>query len=127
MNGGIYMDEVTQVKNRFRMEQWMQIIKDCQSSDLTVKEWCAQNEIKQQSYYYWLKKIRKAACEQLPAIQTEAELSKPVEFAKLQVNPSNHYQQSAVMIHLPNASVEVAEGTSKETIEAVLIALKNIC
>lgn len=127
MNGGMYMDEVTQVKNRFRMEQWMQIIKDCQSSDLTVKEWCAQNEIKQQSYYYWLKKIRKAACEQLPAIQTEVELSKPVEFAKLQVNPSNDYQQSAVMIHLPNASVEVAEGTSKETIEAVLIALKNIC
>jgi hypothetical protein len=121
------MDEVTQVKNRFRMEHWIQIIKDCQPSDLTVKEWCAQNEIKQQSYYYWLKKIRKAACEQLPAIQTEAELSKPVEFAKLQVNPSNHYQQSAVMIHLPNASVEVAEGTSKETIEAVLIALKNIC
>jgi hypothetical protein len=60
-------------------------------------------------------------------MQTETELSKPVEFAKLQVNPSNHYQQSAVMIHLPNASVEVAEGTSKETIEAVLIALKNIC
>ncbi|WP_303862798.1 transposase [Alkalibaculum bacchi] len=120
------MDEITQVKNRFRLEQWTQLIKDYQSSDMTVKAWCEQNGVKQQSYYYWLKKIRKAACGHLPATQTQVKHSTPTEFAKLQVTPPNHVQ-AAVIIHLPYASVEVAEGTSRETIEAVLVALKNIC
>ncbi len=120
------MDEITQVKNRFRMEQWTQLIQDCQSSGLPIKTWCDLNGVKQQSYYYWLKKIRKAACEQqLPALQTES--SKPVEFAKLQVNSPNSTHQSAIMIHLPFATVEVADGTSQTTVEAVLMALKNIC
>ena len=119
------MDEITQVKNHFRMEQWIQLIKECQSSKLPIKTWCTQNGIKQQSYYYWLKKIRKAACEQLPA--TQIECSKSVEFEKLQVNSTNSILQAAVMIHLPFATVEVAEGTSQKTVEAVLMALKNIC
>lgn len=120
------MDEITQVKNRFRMEQWIQLIKDCQCSGLPIKSWCTQNGIKQQSYYYWLKKIRKVACEQqLPVTQPED--SKPVEFAKLQVNSTSPILQAAVMIHLSFATVEVAEGTSQKTVEAVLMALKNIC
>lgn len=121
-----YMDEITQVKNRFRLEQWTQLIKDYQSSGMTVKAWCELNGVKQQSYYYWLKKIRKATCDQLPATITQTENPQPIEFAELKISPSSHIQGS-VMIHLPYASVEVAEGTSKETIEAVLMALKNIC
>jgi len=119
------MDEITQVKNHFRLEQWTQLIKDYQSSGMTVKAWCELNGVKQNSYYYWLKKIRKVACDQLPAVLTQTECSKPTEFAELKVSSSHN--QGSVMIHLPYANVEVAEGTSKETIEAVLMALKNIC
>ena len=120
------MDEITQVKNRFRLEQWTQLIKDYQSSGMTVKAWCELNGVKQNSYYYWLKKIRKATCDQLPTVLTQTGCPKPTEFAELKVSSSSHIQGS-VMIHLPYANVEVAEGTSKETIEAVLTALKNIC
>ena len=35
--------------------------------------------------------------------------------------------QAAVIIRLPSATVEVAEGTSLSTIEAVLTALKCLC
>ncbi len=120
------MDEISQVKNRFRLEQWTQLIKDCQSSGMTVKAWCELNGVKQHSYYYWLRKIRKVACDQLPAVLTQTECSKPTEFAELKVSPSS-YTHGSIIIHLPYASVEVAEGTSKETIEVVLMALKNSC
>lgn len=33
------MDKITQVKNHFRLKQWTQLIKDYQSSDMTVKGW----------------------------------------------------------------------------------------
>ena len=126
MNGGIYMDEVTQVKNQYRMEQWTQLIKECQFSGLPVKTWCTQNDVRESSYYYWLKKLRKDAYQQqLPT--TQKDIPKPVEFAKVQVNTPRPIHQAAMIIHLPFATIEVIEGTSQKTVEAVLAALKNIC
>ncbi|WP_420840575.1 IS66 family insertion sequence element accessory protein TnpA [Brevibacillus parabrevis] len=39
--------------------------RQCRSSGQTVAVWCAENNIKPASYYYWLRRIRKAACEAL--------------------------------------------------------------
>lgn len=120
------MDEITQVKIRFRMEQWMTLIKECQDSGMSVKSWCQQNDIKESAYYYWLKRIRREACaQQLPAVQPENR--KPVEFAKLQVDTGTAGTSAAVIIHLPSATVEVKEGTSQKTLEVVLLALKALC
>ena len=35
--------------------------------------------------------------------------------------------QAAVVVHLPMATVEVAQGTDRQTVEAVLLALKSVC
>jgi hypothetical protein len=47
----------TQTKVLFRREQWKKIVAECQASGLPVKTWCHQNGFKEQSYYYYLKKI----------------------------------------------------------------------
>ena len=66
------MDKVTQVKTQFRLEQWKKLISECQNSGLPVRTWCAQNGLKEQSYYYYLKKLREQAIENLPVpIQEE--------------------------------------------------------
>lgn len=119
------MDEITQVKVRFRMSQWMKLIKECQDSGLSVKSWCQQNGTKESSYYYWLKKIRKEACAQLPAVQQEKQV--PVEFAKLRVDTGTSGIGTAIIIHLPSATIEVKEGTTQKTMEAVLMSLKVLC
>ncbi|AHF10481.1 MULTISPECIES: transposase [Dehalobacter] len=118
------MDEITPVKIQFRMEQWVRLIKEFQASGMTVKSWCQQNNISESAYYYWLKQIRmKAYLHQLPT--TQPENKKPVEFAKLHVDTLR--TGAAVIIHLPSATVEVKEGTSQKTLEAVLLALKSLC
>lgn len=120
------MDEVTKVKTQFRTKQWVELIKECQSSGLPVKTWCQQNNITEQSYYYRLKKMREAACEEyLPAAQADCRLL--VKFAKLQGNNQKPVRQASVLIHLSASTVEVQEGASLQTIEAVLKALQNIC
>jgi hypothetical protein len=120
------MDEITQVKVQFRMEQWMTLIKECQDSGMPVKYWCRQNNLKESAYYYWLKQIRRKACEQkLPAVLPKN--LKPVEFAKLRVDAGTSGTDVAVIINLPSATVEVKDGTSQKTIEAVLLALKALC
>lgn len=118
------MDEITPVKIQFRMEQWVRLIKEFLASGMSVKSWCQQNNISESAYYYWLKKIRMKACvHQLPATQPENQ--KPVEFAKIHVDTSR--TGAAVIIYLSSATVEVKEGTSQKTLEAVLLALKALC
>jgi len=105
------------------MEQWKKIIADCQSSGLKIDSWCEQNNISRNSYYYWLRKIREKSCqslstEQIPAI---AESS----FAKLEFHDIQNSPHSGVVIHFPSVTVEIREGTSRHTVEAVLSAMKK--
>lgn len=55
------MADVLAVRNELRMQNWMEIIRECQESGLTNKEFCAQRGISEKTFYYWLRKIRGAA------------------------------------------------------------------
>lgn len=119
------MDIVSETKAEFRLRQWAKIIQDCQTSNLTVKAWCNQNNINIKSYYYWLRKIRLKACQstefQTPALKHEIV---PLQFNPQLCSSSIH---PAVTIHLGTASIDIAEGTSQAMIEAVLRSLQSIC
>jgi len=119
------VDEVTYVKTKYRQEQWEILIADCQSSGLKVDEWCLKNQISRNAYYYWLRKIRKKACEaMLPAIPKE---DSQVAFAKVEIQPKQITPMASVILHLPTATLEIHNGSNQQTIEAVLLALKKIC
>lgn len=119
------MDEVTLVKTRYRKEQWKQLILDCQSSGLKVGDWCKQVGVTHHAYYYWLRKIREESCTLLPDLKKKPE--KQIAFKKLEVQTALPDTQAAVVIHLPSASLEIQNGAEQQTVEAVLLALKNIC
>ena len=57
-----------EVTHQYRLNQWIEIIQECRSSGQTISSWCAAHNIKLQSYYYWLKIVRTAACESLPVV-----------------------------------------------------------
>ena len=59
-----------------RRSNWLNIVNECQQmpANMTVKQWLADNGIKEKSYYYWLRKSRKEAygkcrCRQPPHLQ----------------------------------------------------------
>lgn len=120
------MDEITPVKTKFRMEQWAQLIQNQQASGMSIKAWCQQTQIKETSYYYWLKRIRKQMCrpEKMSAQLEEDDL---VAFARLSISLGKTNRSPAVVINLPSATIEVMDGAAPETIEAVLLAMKVLC
>ena len=117
------MDKVTNAKAAFRLKQWTKIIQDCQASGMTVVAWCRQNNVNAKSYYYWLRKLRIMACEtaELPALRDEQPIV-PLEF-----KPSKPSERAIITVHLPSVSIDIQNGASQQTIEAVLSALKNLC
>jgi hypothetical protein len=110
------MDKITDAKTEFRLKQWTQIVQTCQSSGMSAVSWCNQNNVKIKSYYYWLRKIRALAFE-----------NGSLELQGQQIIPISLRQAVAVTIHINSVSVDIPDGTSRETIEAVLSALKTIC
>jgi len=119
------MDQVTRTRKYLKREEWKSLISECQSSGMTITSWCKSNNICEQTYYRNLQKLRAELCESFPVPVVKPE--KPVEFKKLEVKTPLQNMQAAVIIHLPNASLEINNGATQQTVEAVLFALKNIC
>lgn len=116
------MDQVTTVRKHMKCEQWKSIIMECRSSGMTVTAWCKANGICEQTYYRNLKKLRTEMLESFPV-----SAEKPVAFKKLEVHTPVPNTQAAVIIRLNGATVEISEGTSQQTIQAVLLALQSVC
>ncbi|MDE5589461.1 MAG: IS66 family insertion sequence element accessory protein TnpB [Acetatifactor sp.] len=76
------MDQST---HNVRRANWLNIITACQQRpvNISVRQWLADNGVKEKAYYYWLRKFRREACEQiqLPAVTAPAEVS----FAELPI------------------------------------------
>ena len=55
------MADVLAVRDEYRLQGWAEIVKECQVSGLTNREFCAQRGISEKTYYYWLRKLRQTA------------------------------------------------------------------
>ena len=119
------MDQVSQVKRQFRIEQWRKYITECQASGMSVRSWCRQNNLCEQTYYKYLRRFRQELCDSLPVPAEPPE--KPIQFSRLTVQTPAPHTQAAIIVHLPNATIEVHNGADRQTVEAVLLALKAIC
>lgn len=119
------MDQVSQVKRQFRMEQWRKYITECQASGMSVRSWCKQNNLSEQTYYKYLRRFRQELCDSLPVPAEPPE--QPVQFSRLTVQTSVPHTQAAIVIHFSNATIEVQNGVDQQTVEAVLLALKTVC
>lgn len=75
------MDQIT---HDVRRATWHSIIKQCQErpEHTTVKQWCLENGVREKAYYYWLRKFRKEAAQQMP-VPTTAQNPSPVTFAEI--------------------------------------------
>ena len=52
---------IPEAKRITRMNEWKQLIHERQQSGQSVRAWCLQNGIRENSYYYWLRIIREEA------------------------------------------------------------------
>lgn len=101
---------LAKVSSEQRLMEWAELVRECRSSELTCREWCAQHGIAERRYHYWQKRVFERAVQQkaestamgLPEERTTrfVELSEPQE--------GNCYAQSAGKVV---ASIRIGEGT----------------
>ena len=104
------MESVIQIRNEYRKQQWAQIIRECQSSGLSNKEYCQRQGISEKTYYYWLRKLRSEAAEGIPQI--------------VEVEPPAI--EDKVYIRFRGAELALPAGTDVDAIAAVLRSLQQL-
>lgn len=116
--------KVTDLKTQMHMQEWAKLIEARQDSGLSIKEWCRQNNLPESRYYYYLKKLRLAACDNLPAESRDGS-----QFALVPnyVRVSNPVvtRSSNIKITLSNAVIEIGEGADEAQVKFTLEVLLN--
>jgi transposase-like protein len=46
------------LRNKRSRQEWFSLIERCESSEITVKEFCKTHGIHPSNYYYWMKRFR---------------------------------------------------------------------
>lgn len=112
---------------KYRLNQWTEIIRECRNSGQTVRAWCLEHEVNPKSYYYWLRKVRAAACEALPAINEGSSSIVPFDVQTSGAMDSHHSceRTSYIILHIGSTTVEINNGASATLIETLLRAVKN--
>lgn len=59
------MNETAKMKKEVKLAQWAEMVRSRSESGLTVTDWCKQNGINIKTYYYRLKRVRQAVCNEI--------------------------------------------------------------
>ena len=59
------MADVLAMRSEFRLQQWAQVVRECNTSGLSNREFCRQHQIAEKTYYYWVRRLRQAAASQV--------------------------------------------------------------
>ena len=104
------MADVLAVRDEYRARTWAMLIRECQSSGLTNKEFCRQRGVSEKSYYYWLRKFREQAVESVPTMVPLELVSAPT---------------GMLQIRFKGAELSVPESVDMEAVAALLESIQS--
>ena len=97
-----------------KLALWAERISECRNSGQSVKVWCQENGICEQTYYRWQKRL-------FEMVQAQQE----IQFAE--VTPLQQVRSSnvAVTVRVAGAEADIHNGADTATVETVLRVLKS--
>ena len=112
------------VANQYKLQHWAAVIQECRTSGMMIKDWCEENNITRDKYYYWQRKVREAACESLtkqaPDSQSFAEI--PTVLTRDTITESF---QTELTILVADSVISVNRSTDPLLLKTVIKVLKD--
>ena len=106
--------ELQTMNGQNKLALWAERVSACRSSDLSVRDWCRENEICEQTYYRWQKKLYGIA-------KAQQEQPRFAEITPTQLTSG----QAAVTVRIAGAEIDIQNGADEETVGMVLRLLRS--
>jgi hypothetical protein len=117
--------DTRKVAAEYRLAQWSQALRERKENDETVNAFCVRKCISKNTYFYWQKKLRKVACEEL--ILKEGEhLPVPNGWAVCEAKPENK-NIDEVIVEVGKFKLSVNENTNPELLAKTCKVLVSLC
>ena len=97
-----------------KLALWAERISECRNSGQSVKVWCQENGICEQTYYRWQKRL-------FEMVQAQQEM----QFAEVTPLQPVCTGNVAVTVRVAGAEADIHNGADASTVEAVLRILKS--
>jgi transposase len=117
----------------YRQQHWADIIHECKGSGLSVRAYCVNAGIHENTYYYWQKKLREAACEELALKQGDATNLISARFAEVKLarqsslSPSMTVSQSQICIEAAGIRIAASGEYPTDKLAALMRELRRPC
>ena len=72
----------------YRLSNWVKMVQDRDCSGLSIKEYCKNVGMAPHVYYYRLKKVREAACDELTRVQNNSDVPVSEVFTEVKLSES---------------------------------------
>ena len=106
--------ELQTLNEQNKLALWAERVNACRSSGRTVKDWCKESGICEQTYYRWQKRLFEMAREQ-----------RERRFAEITPERVDHLDGIAVTVRVAGAEVDIRSGADAATVETVLRILQS--
>ena len=102
--------DTQKVASEYRLSQWTQRLQAQKNSGQSITEFCEAMGVSRNTYFYWQKKVREAACERLVEYHTEANSTRlaPSGFAEIMIEGTTKREQSPEMASPGQLRIEAA-------------------
>ncbi len=130
MNGGHLMN-IAQVTHQAKLDRWTGILKEQNSSGLSVKDWCSQNGISRDQFFYWKRKLKESVLESaLPDIvpvtlPTPSPDRTSCTTCTTCATPKIPDTNFLARIIIQDVSIELGSGASEQLISGIIKAVRN--
>ena len=126
MEAGGYMNEIMEIRQQVRLNQWSAMVQEREDSGLSVKAFCKQAGIATKTYYYRLRRLREAAIKQTQMRTVQPTTSQP---ELVQFTPPTGYicdpAPQSIVIRTSSTTVEIPMNTNPEVVAAAVSFLKQ--
>ena len=116
--------EARKLKHEAQLKEWREKVMGCRSSGMSVKKWCEERGIDRKTYYRWEKEILAKTSQEL-AVREQMDIP---AFIEVREGPRfERIREGAVAARLHTAlgSLDIYAGADRETLRAVVEALKD--
>lgn len=117
-------------KRNYQLQQWQTIIQERNNSGLTVNEYCHQNGLSRNSYFYWLRLVRKELLEPQQSTSGFVELGMPAgnNTAIPCVTPISaaEMESSQLTLALNGIVIQVTDNTSSELLARTIEVIRHV-
>lgn len=115
---------IREATRQFRIQEWTKIIQDRMQSGLSVVEYCRQNKLSRDAYFYWAKIIKEQALKNLPEPRfVEMPAAVPAQgtpYALPGISSS-----SELAIEISGVKITVTDSTSPQLLARTLEVIRN--